>query len=109
MLWCCYLCVKLTSFFQQPQLCESPALGVGCGKKKQERACSPQLAVKASKSCTSTIDKRSRAVSAAMTRFTAGNNADPDRLSRIMNAKQRLIGVSAWWKQDSVLDLETTI
>jgi hypothetical protein len=31
--------------------------------------------------------------SKTMGRFTAGNNADPDRLSRIMNAKQRLIGV----------------
>lgn len=28
-----------------------------------------------------------------MGRFTAGNNADPDRLQRVMNAKQRLIGV----------------
>jgi hypothetical protein len=28
-----------------------------------------------------------------MGRFTAGNNADPERLQRIMNAKQRLIGV----------------
>lgn len=30
-----------------------------------------------------------------MGRFTAGNNADPDRLQRVvMDAKQRLIGVS---------------
>jgi hypothetical protein len=31
-----------------------------------------------------------------MGRFTAGNNADPDRLQRVMNAKQRLIGVRPW-------------
>jgi hypothetical protein len=30
-----------------------------------------------------------------MGRFTAGNNADPDRLQRVLDAKQRLIGVSA--------------